>query len=150
MMDPYESPQDWASPFAPPQHRFPATVTVGEESATPKICCTCGEPSKRVRRIVRREAEYLRRPRHHEETSVGPWLLTFLLCGIPGLLFAATAWMGTTVFGNKSIAKFKIPITKCKTCAKQGSVTPIDVDFNHFKMTFEVHPDYKTHWDNLN
>ncbi len=148
MDNPYQADNDRNSVGGhSPAEAVSRRVTVWEGALVPKICCRCGIANKRIEKIARYENL------SPDEVKKKSWLFrgigASLLCGLPGLIVMAVG----ENFSNRNAdrgAGFVVRMNYCRTCAKTLVLTPLDVDMNHFQMTFEVVPNYLDEFRSLN
>ncbi len=117
------------------------TLSIGEQSEIPDLCCHCGLPTRRMKRVKRWK------PAENAQQTAGFWILvTFLFGGLGSALAALQRATGGRYSGHSVVVR----IGQCPECAAVGPPEPLQVDHEHFTMRFLVHRDFARQFERLN
>jgi hypothetical protein len=117
------------------------TLTVGEHSQSPDVCCDCGLPTRRTTHVKRWK------PPENAQYADGFLIVGVLLFGWLGSALAALHRIIRGRFGGQTVV---VRIAQCHECVTSGAPDPLRVDHEHFTMRFLVHRDFARQFERLN
>ena len=122
------------------------TVTIGEQSQLPDLCCECGLPARRTVRVRASKPVDGDVPAGRTQSQVASThSIVSLLLGPLGALVDKLVNGSPSDWNN-----FWVSIVQCDECATRGAPTPLRADYEHFMMRFVVHCNFQRQFEKLN